>query len=129
MDEQYFVSYSRVDGAEFAGRLADRLVAGLPSYAVWLDVRDVQPGLDWDEQITDAIQTCRALLFLMTEDSVQDHSASKAEWVWALKYKKPVIPLRMDGAAGLPFRLSSRQYIDFSGGFDIGLARLGTYLD
>jgi len=129
MDGHYFFSYSRIDGAEFAGRLADRLVAGPPSYAVWLDVRDMQPGVDWDEQITDAIQACRGLLFLMTKDSVQDHSACKSEWVWALKYKKPVIPLRLDASSGLPFRLSSREYIDFSGGFDIGLARLRTYLD
>jgi tetratricopeptide (TPR) repeat protein len=129
MDGHYFVSYSRIDGAEFARRLADRLTAGPPSYAVWLDVRDEQPGLDWDEQITDAIRTCRGLLFAMTEDSVQSHSGCKSEWVWALKYKKPVIPLRVDPCADLPFRLSSREYHDFSSGFDKGLARLRTYLD
>jgi hypothetical protein len=129
MDGHYFLSYSRIDGANFATQLADRLVAGPPPYSVWLDVRDEQPGLDWDEQITDAIQTCQGLLFAMTEDSVQSHSASKSEWVWALKYKKPVIPLRVDAGAELPFRLSSREYIDFSRGFDVGLARLRTYLD
>jgi hypothetical protein len=35
------------------------------------------------------------VLFVMTADSVQDHSVTKSEWVWALKYKKPVIPLRV----------------------------------
>ena len=128
MDGHYFISYSRVDAAELAGQLADSLVAGPPPYAVWLDVRDAQPGVDWDEQITAAIQTCQGLLFLMTEDSVQDHSACKLEWAWALKYKKPVIPLRIDGDAGLPFRLSSRQYIEFSDRFDRGMARLRSYL-
>jgi tetratricopeptide (TPR) repeat protein len=128
MGGPYFVSYSRAEAAEFVLQLADRLVAGPPSYGVWLDVRDVRPGVDWDDQIRDAIQTCRGLLFVMTKDSVQDHSVAKAEWVWALKYKKPVIPLRVDADAGLPFRLSSRQYIDFSDGFDVGLAQLRTYL-
>ncbi len=128
MDGRFFISYSRVDAAEFAGRLADRLVAGPPSYPAWLDVRDERPGLDWDNQIRDAIQACPGLLFLMTRDSVQDHSACKPEWVWALKYKKPVIPLRVDAEAELPFRLSSRQYIDFSGGFEVGLAKLRVYL-
>ena len=128
MDGRFFISYSRGDAAEFAGRLADHLVAGQPSYGVWLDVRDERPGLDWDNQIRDAIQSCPGLLFLMTRDSVQDHSACKPEWVWALKYKKPVIPLRVDTEAELPFRLSSRQYVDFSGGFEVGLARLRLYL-
>ena len=129
MDGSYFISYSRVDAEDFARRLADQLVAGLPSYPVWLDVRDLQPDGDWDEQIADAIQACRGLLFVMTADSVQAHSVTKDEWVWALRYKKAVIPLRAQGGAGLPFRLASRQYIDFSGGFAIGLAQLRSYLD
>src|ERR1700722_17469380 len=129
MDGHYFVSYSRIDGAETARLLADELVAGPPPHGAWLDVRDVQPGTDWDEQITSAIQACQGLLFLMTEDSVRDGSGCKSEWVWALKYKKPVIPLRLNAAAELPFRLSSREYVDFSDDFDRGLARLRTYLD
>jgi hypothetical protein len=32
MDGHYFVSYSRVDGAQFAGRLYNQLVGGRPSY-------------------------------------------------------------------------------------------------
>jgi tetratricopeptide (TPR) repeat protein len=129
MDGHYFVSYSRVDGAQFAGRLYNQLVGGRPSYPAWLDVHDAQPGTDWDAQIAEAIQTCRGLLFVMTPDSVQEHSVCKSEWVWALKYKKPVIPLRADGGGELPFRLSSREYVDFSHGFEIGLARLRSYLD
>ncbi len=129
LNGRYFVSYSRVDAAEFAVRLADRLVAGPPSYPVWIDVHDAQPGLDWDDQIRDAIGVCRGLLFVVTNDSVGDHSMAKPEWVWALRSKKPVIPLRVGAEAELPFRLSSRQYIDFSGDFEAGLARLRNYLD
>ena len=123
------ISYSRIDAAETARQLADQLVAGPPAHAAWLDVRDIQPGADWDEQIRDAIQGCQGLLFLMTSDSVRDGSGCKSEWVWALKYKKPLIPLRLDAGAELPFRLSSREYVDFSDGFGQGLARLRTYLD
>ena len=96
---------------------------------MWLDVRDLQPGADWDSQIKDALQACGGLLFVMTADSVQDHSVTKLEWGWALKYKKPVIPLRAEAEVELPFRLASRQFLDFSDGFDAGLARLRTYLD
>jgi tetratricopeptide (TPR) repeat protein len=129
VDGPYFISYSRVDAEDFARRLADQLVAGPPTYPVWLDARDLQPGGDWDTQIRDALQACGGVLFVMTADSVQDHSVTKPEWVWALKYKKPVIPLRVEAGAELPFRLVSRQFLDFSDGFDAGLARLRTYLD
>ena len=56
----YFVSYSRLDAEEIARRLTDKLIGGPPSYPVWLDVRDLQPGGDWDKQIRDAIQECQA---------------------------------------------------------------------
>lgn len=128
MDGPYFISYSRVDAEDFARRLADQLVAGPPTYPVWLDVRDLQPDGDWDTQIRDALQACGGVLFVMTADGVQDHSVTKSEWVWALKYKKPVIPLRAEVGAELPFRLASRQFLDFSDGFDVGLARLRNYL-
>jgi tetratricopeptide (TPR) repeat protein len=129
MDEFYFVSYSRVEAEEVARRLADLLVAGPPSYRTWLDVRDAQPGRSWDEQIPNAIKNCSGLLFILTKDSVLDSSACKNEWVWALKYKKPVIPLRFDRHAKLPYRLSSLQYIDFTDSFEVGLAKLRTHFD
>ncbi len=128
VDGPYFISYSRVDAAEFARRLANALLAGPPSYPVWLDVRDLQPGGGWDTQIRDALQASRGVLFVVTADSVDDHSAAKAEWVWALTHKKPVIPLRLDADAEPPFRLASMQSIDFSDGFDAGLARLHDHL-
>ena len=128
MDGPYFISYSRVDAEDFARRLADQMLAGPPSYPVWLDERDLQPGVDWDTQIRDALRDCSGLLFVVTADSVQDYSVTKPEWVRALKYKKPVIPLRFDVDAELPLWLESRQGIDFSDGFDVGLARLRTYL-
>jgi hypothetical protein len=74
---------------------------------VWLDVDALQPGDDWDTQIGDAIRECQGLLFLMTQDSVRDDSVCKNEWRWALKYKKPIIPLRFESTAELPFRLAS----------------------
>src|SRR4051812_32477160 len=97
MREGYFVSYSRVDGADFTQRLADELEAVPPSPKVWVDTRELVPGrADWDDQIVEAIQTCRAVLFVMTGDSVRVGSSCKDEWVAALRYKKPVIPLRVD---------------------------------
>lgn len=128
MADYWFVSYSRVDGGQFVLKLADRLEAGPPRYRVWVDERELQPGDDWDDQIVRALQGCRGVLFVMTDDSVRTGSVCKDEWVLALKYKKPVVPLRVGAGAELPFRLSSRQFVDLSGDFQAGLAGLRNYL-
>jgi hypothetical protein len=128
VDGLYFVSYSRVDGVEFVARLKDQLRVGIPPHRLWVDIWDGSPGQNWDDEIPEAIQTSAGLLFVMTVDSVKVNSHCKDEWAWALKHKKPIIPLRLHSHAVLPFRLTSRQYIDFSGNFDKGLAQLRIFL-
>ena len=128
MANHYFLSYSTADAADFALRLADELTAGPPSFPAWLDRRELRPGDDWDEQIAEAIRGCKGLLFVMTRDSVTDNCVCKQEWTRALKYKKPVVPLCLHRDAELPFRLEPRQYVDFSGDFKVGLAKLRRHL-
>jgi TIR domain len=120
----YFISYSRADGEEIAVKLADQLIAGSPGINVWLDRRRLQPGVDWDQQLIEALRSCEGVLFVMTSDSVSPKSECKREWVRALKYKKPIIPLLFDAEAELPYRLEPRGYIDFTRGYEAGLARL-----
>ncbi|HEY6968362.1 MAG TPA: tetratricopeptide repeat protein [Candidatus Angelobacter sp.] len=124
MSDFFFISYSSVDGVDFAVKLADELSAGPPAIPVWLDKRNLRAGEDWDEQVGEAIKTCKGMIFVMSADSVRADSVCKNEWVRALKYKKPVIPLLLARDAELPFRLGSREYINFSGSFDSALARL-----
>ena len=59
----YFLSYSRIDGENLAIKLADQLVAGPPSIHVWLDQRGLQPGIDWDEQLVNALHDCDGFLW------------------------------------------------------------------
>lgn len=120
----YFICYSPLDGEEIALRLGDQLAAGPPSIPVWIDQRKLQPGVDRDQQILQALKDCKGLLYLMTKESVDSDCPCKREWIRALKYKKPIIPLMFHSDAELPFTLEPREPIDFTATFDAGLARL-----
>ncbi len=128
MGDFVFISYSTADGKAFARRLADDLLGIPPSITVWLDEREIQAGIDWDEQIVDALRECAALLFLMTTDSVGRNSGCKHEWTRALRYKKPILPLRFHADAEMPYRLEPRQHIDFSGNREAALAKLRKHI-
>jgi tetratricopeptide (TPR) repeat protein len=121
----HVISYSAVDGEAAALRLYDALTErGVP---VWLDQRDVQqPGPPWDAQVDQALQGCRSLLLLVTP-AVADGDCQR-EWRLALRYKKPIVPLRMDAAADVPFYLSNRDSLRFTGAFDAAVTDLQRHL-
>lgn len=127
-DPFYFICYSRRDAEDIALKLADQLAAGPPSIRVWIDRRNIRAGIDWDEQVVEALRNSVGILFVMTADSVSSNSVCKQEWTRALKYDKPIIPLLFHKGAEMPFRLEPRQYIDFVHGTDAGLARLREHL-
>ncbi|GAA4750484.1 tetratricopeptide repeat protein [Flavisolibacter ginsenosidimutans] len=128
MPDHFFICYSRQDGEKFALDLANKLAGFPPAVKVWLDQLDERPDGDWDEQLDDAIKTCKGLLYVMTTDSVQPKSVCKNEWVRALQYKKTIIPLLFTKGVLLPFSLSSREYIDFYSDAEKALFRLRDFL-
>jgi tetratricopeptide (TPR) repeat protein len=128
MPQHFFISYSSADAQKFAFELYDKLTGDLHGFSVWLDKYQLKPGMDWDEQIVEALGACQGLLFLMTQDSVSSVSVCKPEWNRALKYKKPVIPLLFDGDAEVPFLLGNRHYLDFTGDFETAFGKLCEHL-
>ena len=74
MAGHHFISYSSADAMAFAFKLHDALEAGPPHVPAWLDRRDITPGQNWDNEIEKAIRGCASVLFVMSEDSVEDQS-------------------------------------------------------
>ena len=126
MPGYYFISYSVADAADFALRLHDALETTTGVLA-WLDKLDLPPGRDWDSGIADGIRDCEVVLFVMTDDSIKDTSNCKKEIMLALSYKKPIVPVRLR-KVDLPFLLNTRQWIDFTGDFGVGMAKLREYV-
>jgi tetratricopeptide (TPR) repeat protein len=120
----YFISYSPADALEPALRLHDALRVGPPKLDAWLDKRRLRAAFHWDSQLADALAAAKAVLFVMTPDSVGAQSRCKVEWSEALQNCKPVYPLRFDRTVSLPLQLNDTQWIDFTGDFEDGLAAL-----
>ena len=115
-----FFSYSRADGADFALRLAVDLQQ--QGFNVWIDQQDIRAGSEWDLEIEKALETCDCLLFIESPKSVISTNVLD-EVYYALEQNKRVIPLvLMDSKT--PFRLKRLQHINFSNGYDKGLAQL-----
>ena len=118
----YFISYSTRDGEDQATRLYIALQAGPPPLTAWLDRPNIQIG-DWSRQIDQAIKDCAALLLVVTTDSVNSPEVGN-EWSRALRYKKPILPLRFDPDVDPPLRLEGHQEVDFISDFEQAMAKL-----
>jgi TIR domain len=89
----HFLSYSRVDGLDFALELYDELLAGPPEVNVWLDHRKLRPGQHWSKVVEEAIRSCESFMMVLSPEAVASQSMCNNELKKALRYKKPIIPL------------------------------------
>ena len=59
------ISYSRKDET-FARQLADRLGS-----VAWIDVKDIRVGENWSDAIQQALNTCQAMVLIITSNSMK----------------------------------------------------------
>jgi len=102
----------------------NELEGGNPFIEAWFDKRDIPPGSEWNDKVPQAIQNCKCLLFALTKDSVTKESICGNELDLALRYKKPILIIRLQKDVEPPFRLGEVQWIDFLENRKAGLAKL-----
>ncbi len=129
MPNEHFICYSRTDAIDFARRLCDELESGFPPISTWRDEKNIKPGDNWDIEIEKAIPSCKSLLYLITNDSVEFQSECRKEMNLAMDCKRTIIPLMLHNGAKTPYRCSQRQYIDFRGDFNSAIVELRHHLE
>ena len=106
---QVFISYSRENLA-----FAEQLVEDLLDYdlAVWMDVRSIPHGANWDNEVQKGLDSSDLMVVLLSPASVASQNVAD-EWSYFLEKDKPILPL-MIAPCDVPFRLSRRQRVDFT---------------
>jgi TolB-like protein/Tfp pilus assembly protein PilF len=115
-----FISYASADAA-----VADSVVASLESHGVgcWIAPRDVRAGALYAEAIVRAISDAKALVLVLSANSVASAHVGK-EVERASSKRRPIIALRIDEAPlspALEYFLSESHWIDARAD-DIGAA-------
>ena len=107
-----FISHSRQNGGA-ALKLCDKLSEA--NVKVWLDVRELDSGANWNAQVAEAIRTATGFVILIGPAPTPDGS-QRFEWQqiteeeFYLDPNKPLIPIVI-GSAEMPGFLSARQII------------------
>jgi hypothetical protein len=105
-----FISYSHDETAEYVHRLETHL--NLAGIAVW-DDKEIISGDHWRRLIREQIDTCAAVIIVMTPDAEQSPWVN-CEIVRAENGQKPILPLLLRGTGF--FGPDDLQYADVSTG-------------
>jgi DnaJ-class molecular chaperone len=111
-----FISYSRTDIA-----FVDRLEASLKSsgFRIWVDRSEMKGGLDWLDQVQEALDHCQAVLVVLSPDAAQSEYVLM-EYRYAKSQKKLIIPLEYRQALSVPWDLQPIHRIVFHTNYDDG---------
>src|SRR6266550_3098082 len=112
---EVFLSYSRQDEV-CAARLERDLQA--KDIDVWRDLRAIQGGHDWENEIRSAIRASSSLIYLGTP-AARDSGAVRGEVTIARTYNKPIHPVFAAGKDWVDvatLELIPKQYFDIREG-------------
>jgi TIR domain len=118
-----FISYSRKD-YYFAESLAFHLLNR--KVPVWLDVKDLKPGVDWQRDLEAAVAAASTVILVGSPGAFKSVNV-RTECQHAVKLGKRIIVARRRGAR-LPDELKRGEMVDFQGGFEHGLDQLAASL-
>jgi hypothetical protein len=116
---QVFICYSRAD-KQFAMQLVDDLSEY--EIEVWMDVRSIPTGSNWDLEVQKGLDHSDAMLVLLSPDSSASQNVAD-EWSYFIERNKPIVPI-MVAPCEVPFRLSRRQRVDFTVDYKVGFQQL-----
>ena len=100
-----FVSYARVDKP-----FCVRIIETLHAHDVWYDQR-LYAGQDWWKEILRRLDWCEVFVYLLSPDSVASLYCRR-ELEIALRLKRDIIPVLINGDTVLPENMKEWQYID-----------------
>jgi hypothetical protein len=112
MAAQVFISYAKKDRIPVKRIVLKLRLQGIEC---WVDESGIEAAASWRQEIANAIQTCKVVLFIVTPQS------TKSEWVvkelsLASDLKKSILPLRLDEAVyppSLQLLLAGIQYLRY----------------
>jgi hypothetical protein len=108
-----FISYSAKDSATVLPLASAIEASGRP---IWIDKQGIASGTEWAGEIVRAIRSAeRVLLMCSASAFASDHV--RREVYLADKFKRPLLPIRLDGAEppdDLVYFLVDKQWLDLS---------------
>ncbi|MGB2962521.1 MAG: ABC transporter substrate-binding protein [Anaerolineales bacterium] len=119
-----FVSYSSQD--KF---IADAVVAAHEQVGIrcWYTPRDIAPGADWADSITQAIHDCKIMVLIFSKEANRSQRVID-EVNYAISQEKPLLPFRIEPSnptGALSLHLSSRHWLDaYDTGWEAHIKRL-----
>ena len=119
-----FISYSSKEKA-----VADAVVAAHEQAGIrcWYAPRDIGPGADWAEAITNAIHDCSIMVLIFSQEANRSQRVID-EVNYAISQEKPLLPFRIEShnpTGALSLHLSSRHWLDaYESGWENHIERL-----